>query len=48
MSAIMSGIALHGGFIPYGGTFLVFSDYSRAALRLAADDATTCHFYFFP
>lgn len=36
MSAIMSGIALHGGFIPFGGTFLVFSDYSRAALRLAA------------
>lgn len=36
MSAIMTGIALHGGFIPYGGTFLVFSDYSRSALRMAA------------
>ncbi|MCR9191708.1 MAG: transketolase [Gammaproteobacteria bacterium] len=36
MSAIMTGLALHGGFIPYGGTFLVFSDYSRAAVRLAA------------
>lgn len=36
MSAIMTGIALHGGFIPYGGTFLAFSDYSRAALRMAA------------
>jgi transketolase len=36
MSAIMNGIALHGGFIPFGGTFLVFSDYARNALRLAA------------
>lgn len=36
MAAIMNGIALHGGFIPYGGTFLVFSDYARNALRLAA------------
>jgi transketolase len=36
MAAIMNGLALHGGFIPYGGTFLVFSDYSRNALRLAA------------
>ena len=35
MTAIMSGIALHGGFIPYGGTFLVFSDYARNAVRLA-------------
>ena len=33
---IMNGIALHGGFIPYGGTFLVFSDYARNALRMAA------------
>jgi transketolase len=32
----MNGIALHGGFIPYGGTFLVFSDYARNALRMAA------------
>ncbi len=36
MSAIMNGIALHGGFIPYGGTFLVFSDYARNALRIAS------------
>ena len=36
MVAIMNGIALHGGFIPYGGTFLVFSDYARNAIRLAA------------
>ncbi len=36
MSAIMNGIALHKGFIPYGGTFLVFSDYARNALRMAA------------
>jgi len=33
---VMNGIALHGGFIPYGGTFLVFSDYARNALRMAA------------
>jgi len=36
MAAAMNGIALHGGFIPYGGTFLVFSDYLRPALRLSA------------
>ncbi|NOX26741.1 MAG: transketolase [Gammaproteobacteria bacterium] len=36
MSAIMNGIVVHGGFIPYGGTFLVFSDYARNALRMAA------------
>ena len=36
MSAIMNGVALHGGFIPYGGTFLTFSDYSKNALRMAA------------
>lgn len=36
MSAIMNGIALHAGFIPYGGTFLVFSDYARNAVRMAA------------
>lgn len=34
--AIMNGIALHGGFIPYGGTFLIFTDYGRNAMRLAA------------
>jgi transketolase len=36
MAAAMNGIALHGGFVPYGGTFLAFSDYSRPAIRLAA------------
>ena len=36
MCAVMNGVALHGGFIPYGGTFLVFSDYARNALRMAA------------
>lgn len=36
MAAAMNGIALHGGFIPYGGTFLTFSDYSRPAIRMAA------------
>ena len=36
MAAIMNGIALHGGFTPYGGTFLTFSDYSRNAIRMAA------------
>ncbi len=36
MAAIMNGVALHGGYIPYGGTFLTFSDYSRNAVRMAA------------
>jgi transketolase len=36
MAAIMNGIALHGGYIPFGGTFLTFSDYSRNAIRMAA------------
>ena len=36
MCAVMNGVALHGGFIPYGGTFLVFSDYARNAVRMAA------------
>jgi transketolase len=36
MAAAMNGMALHGGVLPYGGTFLVFSDYSRAAIRLGA------------
>jgi len=35
MAAVMNGVALHGGFIPYGGTFLTFSDYSRNAIRMA-------------
>ncbi|MFD2273846.1 transketolase C-terminal domain-containing protein [Undibacterium arcticum] len=36
MAAIMNGMALYGGFIPYGGTFMSFSDYSRNAIRMAA------------
>jgi len=36
MSAILNGVTAHGGFIPYGGTFLTFSDYARNALRMAA------------
>ncbi|MFX8949829.1 hypothetical protein ABTM92_20255, partial [Acinetobacter baumannii] len=36
MAAVMNGIALHGPFVPYGGTFLVFSDYCRPSIRLSA------------
>jgi transketolase len=36
MAAVMNGVALHGGYVPYGGTFLTFSDYSRNAIRMAA------------
>jgi len=36
MTAVLNGMSLHGGFIPYGGTFLTFSDYARNALRMAA------------
>ena len=36
MGAVMNGLALHGGFIPYAGTFLVFSDYAKSAIRLSA------------
>ena len=36
MGAIMNGLALHGGFIPFGGTFLIFSDYARNAIRMAS------------
>ena len=36
MTAMMNGMSLHGGFIPFGGTFLTFSDYARNAVRLAA------------
>jgi transketolase len=36
MAAVMNGVTLHGGFVPYGGTFLTFSDYSRNAIRMAA------------
>jgi len=46
MAAIMNGIALHGGYIPYGGTFLTFSDYARNALRMAALMQLRCLFVF--
>jgi transketolase len=36
MAAVMNGLALHGGFIPYGGTFMVFADYARGGIRLSA------------
>jgi transketolase len=44
MAAAMNGMALHGGVVPYGGTFLVFSDYARAAIRLAALQRTRVAF----
>ena len=46
MYAMLNGIALHGGFIPYGGTFLVFSDYARNALRMAAITGAATLFVF--
>ncbi|MFM0499879.1 transketolase [Paraburkholderia caffeinilytica] len=46
MTAIMNGVALHGGFLPYGGTFLVFSDYAKNALRMAALMHLQCIYVF--
>lgn len=46
MSAIMNGIALHGGFIPYGATFLVFMEYARNAVRMAALMRQRCIFVY--
>ena len=46
MSAIMNGIALHGGFIPYGGTFLIFMEYARNAVRMAALMKQHCVFVY--
>ena len=46
MSAIMNGISLHGGFIPYGATFLMFSEYARNALRMAALMKIQCIFVY--
>ena len=46
MSAIMNGFTLHGGFIPYGGTFLTFSDYARNAVRMAALMKLGCIFVY--
>ena len=46
MSAIANGIALHGGFIPYAGTFLMFSEYARNALRMAALMKVRCVFVY--
>ena len=44
MGAIMNGIALHGGYVPFGGTFLVFSDYARSSLRMASIIEVGCIF----
>ena len=46
MTAIMNGVALHGGFLPYGGTFLMFSDYAKNALRMAALMHLQCVYVF--
>ena len=46
MGAMINGLALHGGFIPYGGTFLTFSDYQRNAIRMAALMRQPCIFVF--
>ncbi len=46
MSAVMNGIALHGGFIPFGATFLMFSEYARNAIRMAALMKLRCLFVF--
>jgi transketolase len=46
MSAIMNGIALHGGFIPYGATFLIFMEYARNAVRMAALMKQQCIFVY--
>ncbi len=46
MSAIMNGIALHGGFIPFGGTFLIFMEYARNAVRMAALMKQHCVFVY--
>jgi transketolase len=46
MSAIMNGIALHGGFIPFGGTFLIFMEYARNAVRMAALMQQHCVFVY--
>ncbi|TPW10275.1 MAG: Transketolase 1, partial [Halothiobacillaceae bacterium] len=46
MAAIMNGVSLHGGFIPYGATFLMFSEYARNALRMAALMKIRCIFVF--
>ncbi|WP_092402761.1 MULTISPECIES: transketolase [Candidatus Ichthyocystis] len=46
LSAIMNGIALHGGYVPFGGTFLTFSDYARNSIRMSALMATRCIYIF--
>ncbi len=46
MSAVINGVALHGGYLPFGGTFLTFSDYARNALRMAALMKTRSIFVF--
>ncbi len=48
MSAIMNGMALHGGLVPFVATFLVFSDYARNALRMAALMKHPVHLRVYP
>jgi transketolase len=46
MNAIMNGLALHGGYVPFGGTFLMFADYGRSAIRMSALMKLRCMFVF--
>ena len=46
MGSVVNGMSVFGGVIPYGATFLIFSDYMRPAIRLAALVALSIHFYF--
>ena len=47
MAAAMNGLALYGGLIPYGGTFLIFSDYCKPSIRLVSIDGFKSNLYFF-
>ena len=47
MAAVMNGLALYGGLIPYGGTFLIFSDYCKPSIRLSALMGLKGYIYFF-
>ena len=47
MAAVMNGLALYGGLIPYGGTFLIFSDYCKPSIRLICFNGFKSNLYFF-
>jgi transketolase len=47
MCGIMNGIALHSNLIPYGGTFLIFSDYCKPSIRLSCNDETKSNLCFY-